>query len=106
MYYQCPVCGYSLLQERPVNHAICPCCGTEFDYDDATKTHRQIRNEWLRAGAPWFSVSTQPPFLWNGFLQVVEAGFPFDVPAPVIRTTSFTIPVQVLQHAQLQVQVS
>lgn len=106
MYYQCPVCGYNLLEEPPSNHAICPSCGTEFGYDDATKPYRRIRNEWLRSGAHWFSVYTQPPFLWNGFRQVIEAGFPFDVPTPVIKTTSFTIPVPVLHYAQLQVQIN
>lgn len=82
-FYGCPVCGYGLLQSPPANHSICPCCGTEFGYDDFTKSHRQLRDEWLRSGAYWFSSSTVPPVpFWNGFRQVIEAGLPIDVQPP------------------------
>lgn len=83
MFFACPVCGYPLLREPPSRHSICPSCGTEFGYDDFSVSHRVLRNEWLRAGAPWFSTYTQPPSIfWNGFRQVIEAGLEYDVPAP------------------------
>lgn len=88
MYYSCPVCGYSQMSKPPENHYICPSCGTEFGYDDFTKSHRQLRNEWLLEGANWFSCSTLPPdsYFWNGFRQVIEADLPYDVPVPITAT--------------------
>ncbi len=106
MFYQCPVCGYGLLRVPPSNHSICPCCATEFGYDDFSRTHRKLRNEWLAAGAPWFSSSTFPPPMWNGFRQVIEAGFPFDVPAPITPNRVFTIRVPAFVQRDLQVEVS
>ncbi len=71
------------MRQHPSRHAICPSCGTEFGYDDFSTTHRALRNEWLRAGAPWFSASTNPPSIfWDGFRQVIEAGLECDVAAP------------------------
>lgn len=52
--YTCPVCCYPALDEPPVNHAICPCCGTHFAYDDANTAHAVLRRDWLDAGACWF----------------------------------------------------
>ena len=83
VYYSCPVCGYGQMSGPPENYNICPSCGTEFGYDDLSKSHRQLRNQWLASGANWFSLATPPPdFLWSGFLQVMEAGLPYDVPTP------------------------
>ena len=75
MNYQCPVCGFSALTSLPINHAICPSCGTEFGYDDATLTHEQLRNEWISTGAKWFSVNTPIPTGWNWYTQLYKAGF-------------------------------
>ncbi len=83
MFYSCPVCGFSQMRSAPRNHSICPSCGTEFGYDDFSVSQRTIRNEWLKAGTPWFSFRTRPPFQWNGFRQVIEAGLEFDVPLPL-----------------------
>ena len=88
MTYTCPVCGYPGLRSNPAeeDHFICPSCGTEFGYDDSSVSHRVLRNEWLQAGAPWFSAySPRPSIFWNGFRQVIEAGLPYDVPAPPIN---------------------
>jgi transcription initiation factor IIE alpha subunit len=51
----CPVCDYAGLDGPPENWQICPQCGTEFGYDDATKTHQQLREEWERGGRQWWS---------------------------------------------------
>jgi hypothetical protein len=106
MFYQCPVCGYNEMQFPPSEHNICPCCSTEFGYDDFSKSHRVLRNEWLAHGANWFSYTTIPPFTWNGFRQVIEAGFPFDVPAPTSNVKSFFIKAPVFVQKEFQVQVS
>ena len=106
MFYHCPVCGYSQMQFPPTDNNICPSCGIEFGYDDFSRTHQLLRNEWLARGAHWFSSTTYPPFLWNGFRQVVEAGLPFDVSAPPSNSESFPILVHGFKQADLQVQVS
>jgi hypothetical protein len=72
--YTCPICGYERLAGEPTNHSICPCCGTEFDYDDAVKSHAQLRSEWIARGARWFSVATQPPAGWDWLDQLYRAG--------------------------------
>lgn len=106
MFYQCPVCGYNQMLAPPSNHYICPCCGTEFGYDDFAKAHRALRNEWLSNGAPWFSSTTAAPFLWNGFRQVIEAGLPSDIPAPHGGVESFFVELPNLAVSRVQVQVS
>ena len=80
MYYQCPVCGFSQMPLPPREYHICPCCGTEFGYDDFSRTHLELRNEWLSQEAVWFDPSTPPAWDWNPFRQVIEAGLLFDVP--------------------------
>jgi transcription elongation factor Elf1 len=79
--FVCPVCGYAGLSEPPVDEKgcasfeICPSCGTEFGYDDAKRSHADLRNAWLSAGAPWRSRATQPPPGWSGLEQLRAAGF-------------------------------
>jgi ribosomal protein L37AE/L43A len=63
--YICPVCGYPDLDAPPKDYMICSCCGNEFGYDDAYFTHKELRFEWLSAGAPWFSRATPPPEDWS-----------------------------------------
>lgn len=46
----CPVCGYGGLTEPPSDFTICP---TEFGYDDATRSHEELREEWVRNGSRW-----------------------------------------------------
>lgn len=50
--YSCPVCDY-LMSEPPTDWHICPQCGTEFNYDDETATHEQLRARWEAAGKPF-----------------------------------------------------
>jgi hypothetical protein len=59
--FTCPVCEYAHMRGPPENHEICPSCGTQFDYDDATKTHAQLRAEWIAGGRKWYSKATLPP---------------------------------------------
>lgn len=68
--YTCPVCGYDRLSEPPSNFAICPSCGTEFEYDDAFATHAQLRAAWLRDGARWWSPVDARPDNWDPWFQV------------------------------------
>lgn len=58
----------------PHNHNICPCCGTEFNYDDCTLTVEELRKEWVQNGAAWFHSEVGPPPKWNWFKQLSEAG--------------------------------
>ena len=43
----CPVCGFGM-EAPPKDWHICPCCGTEFELDDAYHTHEQLRTEWIK----------------------------------------------------------
>jgi hypothetical protein len=74
MKYMCPVCGYPDLEDKPINHEICPCCGSQFGYDDYLKTHAELRQEWLDGGAKWFLVGYEP-YGWNAYIQLQNAGF-------------------------------
>ena len=71
----CPVCGYNELFSPPKNDMICPCCGTQFGYDDFQKTHEQLRENWLREGTPWHSRRTLPPVGWSAEIQLAQAGY-------------------------------
>jgi len=58
----CPVCGYDRLEEPPEDYNICPCCGTEFGYEDFAVTEdgrkrqwSRLRQRWIRRGMRWFS---------------------------------------------------
>jgi hypothetical protein len=73
--FTCPVCAYDRLPAPPADFAICPCCGVEFEYDDATKSHAQLRSEWIAAGLKWFSRDVPPPNGWSGWKQLAKGGF-------------------------------
>lgn len=73
MIYPCPVCGYSM-DDPALNYNVCPCCGTEFGYHTVGRTYDEIRREWLRAGAQWWSPVDQRPEGWNPYLQLIQAG--------------------------------
>lgn len=80
MEYQCPVCGYPGLNETPYDkygcplYGICPCCGTEFGYDDSLTAHSDLRKKWLTSGSKWWSTATLPPRNWNPTEQLRAAG--------------------------------
>jgi hypothetical protein len=77
--FLCPVCGYEHLDsaafddQGSASFELCPCCGTEFGYDDASTTHAELRERWLSAGARWHSGSVIPPLGWDANSQVRAA---------------------------------
>ena len=73
--HQCPVCAYDKMAEPPKSWYICPCCGTEFENDDDQMSHSDLRARWVASGVPWFSSAIKPPKGWNGYQQLVDAGF-------------------------------
>jgi len=106
MFYSCTVCGYSQMRNPPKDYNICPCCGTEFGYDDFSKSHRMLRNDWLSRGAPWFSSNIRPQFPWDGFRQVIEAGLPFDVPLPASNIILAPIKINARVRTTMDLQVA
>lgn len=76
----CPVCRYPGLSEPPydANGAssfdICPCCGTQFGYQDARTPHSELRKRWLDSGAHWHSKVVAQPENWNALDQLRLAG--------------------------------
>ena len=70
--YPCPVCAFGL--KYPVDDDnICPCCGTQFGYDDATHSHKELRAAWLERGANWTSRVNLPPRGFDRFAQLTAA---------------------------------
>jgi hypothetical protein len=74
--YLCPVCGYPGLEE-PVHDevgcssfGICPSCGTQFGYDDATSAHADLRKLWISKGLRWWSKAQPMPKDWDPVSQV------------------------------------
>ena len=53
--FVCPVCSFGDATSAPYDadawyQEICPCCGTQFGYDDATRPHAVLRENWIAAG--------------------------------------------------------
>jgi len=71
--FLCPVCGFNM-DDPPANYNICPSCGTEFGYDDFSRKHEALRDEWVKAGARWFSKYQKEPANWNPISQMAVAG--------------------------------
>jgi hypothetical protein len=72
MKHFCPVCGYDSLTRPPIDYLICPCCGTEFGYDDVAHSWDELRSLWVSKGAAWFSKHTQPPQEWDVLNQIAR----------------------------------
>jgi hypothetical protein len=70
----CPVCGFDLAGGAR-EFSLCPSCGTEFGYSDATRTHEELRNRWISLGAPWGGRPTLRPARWDPAGQLEAAGF-------------------------------
>ncbi|MDQ2808250.1 MAG: hypothetical protein M3Z04_15260 [Chloroflexota bacterium] len=70
----CPVCGYDKLADPPTDYNICECCGTEFGYHDARRTHGELRQQWIAAGMKWHYPLLPPPPNWNPLQQLAQAG--------------------------------
>lgn len=75
MAFTCPVCGYNQLKYPPENETICPSCYTEFGYDDATRSHSELRQEWLSNGARWEGSNVMAaPAGWDPYEQLKHIG--------------------------------
>lgn len=87
--YTCPVCAYSEMPDPAEEGNICPCCGTEFGYDDDGVSHRQLRDEWVANGAPWFSTVIAAPINWSPWVQLILSDYDYDQrpkPRPIKMT--------------------
>jgi hypothetical protein len=80
---ECRVCGFS--NEAPPWGTdgktplfdMCPCCGVEFGYEDATALGaRGYRDEWLARGAQWHDPACKPE-AWDLSLQLPRVPEPF-----------------------------
>lgn len=71
--FTCPVCFYPEMTEPPQDFNICPCCGVEFENDDYDTSHAELRQQWLHAGAPWFSSVRKSSEAWQQELERVRA---------------------------------
>jgi hypothetical protein len=75
-YYACPVCQFPELISSPcsdrglANFDICPCCGVEFGYDDASTTYAELRARWVAGGMKWWSQAQTPPDGWSPESQI------------------------------------
>lgn len=63
----CRVCGLGLSDapwdedDKTPSWEICPCCGTEFGYEDITpEVSKNQRSKWLASGGEWFDKSKKP----------------------------------------------
>lgn len=77
---RCPVCGYLMAAPPYDEHCcatfeICPCCGTEFGYDDSAASHQVLRETWIKRGMPWWSRHQIPVDGWDPKIQLADAGF-------------------------------
>ena len=78
--YSCPVCGFAGLYAPPYDEMgcasfdICPCCGTEFGYDDSKTSHSELRRRWIGAGALWSNRTVNAPPAWDAIRQMRSAG--------------------------------
>jgi hypothetical protein len=77
-FYTCPVCAYPEMSDPIEEGNICPCCGTEFGYDDDLGvTYRQLRDLWINGGMTWFSPVRRPAADWSPVRQLVDADYEF-----------------------------
>jgi hypothetical protein len=85
----CPVCGYQM-SWPPSDFNICPCCATEFGYDDAGRTYEDLRNEWIKGGMAWWSPCNVQPSGWDPERQLKSLRTKAEVAVPgFARNTVF-----------------
>ncbi|UPY81077.1 hypothetical protein FH581_022755 (plasmid) [Leptospira weilii] len=82
--YLCPVCGYELDEiawdEGSPSDEICPCCGIQFGYTDATpegegkKQQDSYREWWISQGMHWWSKGHSQPPNWDPKEQLKRIG--------------------------------
>jgi len=74
--YTCPVCCYAGLDEVPydefgcASYIICPCCWTEFGYDDSSVAYSELRKKCVSKGMPWWSKHQIKPPDWDPIRQL------------------------------------
>jgi len=68
--YVCPVCYFDKLEQPPRDYTICQCCGTEFENDDETHSHKELRKFWVQDGMVWFFEN--PPKGWDPTAQLAR----------------------------------
>jgi hypothetical protein len=73
MNYICPVCFFDQLPYPPEDYHICPCCGTEFENDDAEYSYAELRYQWILGGAVWFY--EHAPAGWSAAAQLAKVSF-------------------------------
>jgi hypothetical protein len=70
---------------------ICPCCGTEFGYDDDLNvTYEQLRQLWITTGMAWFSRATAPPLGCDPIAQLIEGDVVVEALDSSMDTTNST----------------
>jgi hypothetical protein len=75
LLYVCPVCGYNELSSPPEDWKICPCCLTEFGYNDVEWGVDLLRKEWIEAGAKWESEHLAQPEEWSPIKQLLNIDY-------------------------------
>jgi len=63
----CPVCGFGPWDDPISPHNICPCCFTEYGFDDTSD--RQLK--WIRE--MWFEDKSYMPLNWDPNKQLKNA---------------------------------
>ena len=63
----CPVCGFGPWEESIVSCDICPCCFTEYGFDDTEARQK----EWIKK--PWFEKQEYMPSDWDPRKQLANA---------------------------------
>lgn len=106
----CPVCGYKL-DTLPINHTICPSCGTEFGYHDRGRSYEELRSSWIERGAHWWSPVDPLPTNWNWSTQLLRAGLQVERPltarlAPSSQVASFAASVSQPLEGRFDVHIS
>lgn len=87
MKFVCPVCGWPNLPDPPQDYEICPSCGTEFGYDDFTRSHAELRAEWMANGMAWHGAAPKP-LGWNPKGQLVNVNVMAQPPTPHATNTT------------------
>ena len=102
MKYLCPVFFFDQLPYPPEDYHICPCCGTEFENDDAEHSYAELRYQWILGGALWFY--EQPPQGWSAAAQLAKVAFGVhtEVAAPIAPLNKAYIRDRDINELELQ----
>ena len=100
--YTCPVCYFDGMDEPPMDHAICDCCGTQFGYSDIVPDRFSqsdawtwLRDLWVKSGANFYYQEFKPQG-WTPNRQLSLLGYwttlepqsrPFEVSLPERKPT-------------------